>query len=254
MKTKAIGLAGVVALLMQIGCISSAVMDTGRVLEEGERKTTSGFSAGIQQGAMVPYEVPETGESIPDAAGGRYPPFTQQLEWMVRSMRGVGGGMQVDLGIVAPMPLGLGLEAGLKWQLPVGGDLVALAVATRGGGTFAGFGDLDDGVALIGGLIDGGIIASLHPHRDHAIYISPRARLDGVYHRGWSGGRARGATGRGLSWGSALGWRIGTFGRGSYFIESVVIHSPNPDGEDGLRVTFGLGVREDPERAGYLPW
>ena len=219
------------------------------MLEQGEHRLTSGFAAGWQQEGMIGYEMP--GEGDEEWRGGEdFPFFPHQLEWMVRSSHGAGGGIQGDVAIISPTPMGLGMELGLKWQLPVGDELFAVAVNARGGGSFTGYGSPEEGFAAVLGHLDGGIIASVHPGDRHAVYASPRVRTDGLYHRVWSDDGSDDATGRAMSWGGALGVKLGRE-VDELFVETVLLHTPRVDQPDGVRVVVGVGVRGE---GGMLPW
>ena len=226
-------------------------METGRALEQGEEATTSSFSAGWQHDGMIAYDMPGRGDEN-WRGGDRFPFYPHQLEWMVRYSRGVGAGVQADVAVISPTPMGLGLQLGWKWQLPLGVDWLAVAAGARGGGSFSGFGNLDDGMGIVTGHLDGGVVASVHPTDRHAVYISPRLRTDALYHRVWSDRGVDDATGRGTSMGGAAGIKLGNRGE-EYFLETVALTTPRAEQTDGLRVMVGFGVRTD-EGPSVPPW
>lgn len=234
-------LAGVVT-----GCASSLVMDTAQSLERGKTQGVSGFGVGWQEGGLLTYE-PPTHPEWPEwrqVEEGEVPyEFSSfQMEWFGRISYGIGLGLQADFSILAPTPVGLGLGLGLKWELPLPRrEVFAMALAARGGGSVGGNSSAGYGATYTLLSADYGPILSIHYHRAHAIYFSPRQRHDLLYHRSFADDHVASSSGTSTSYSAALGWRIGRTMEDDLFMEATLIYSPLDQGDDGLRYVLGIG-------------
>lgn len=237
------------------GCVSTSVMETGRALEEGENRVTSSFALGWQRDAMIAYQRPEGGDDWALNTVEGYPVAPYQMEWMTRWSWGVGAGIQADAAVIAPMPLGVGLQLGMKWEVPLNSDVFAVAANAQGGASLGGLGSSGEaGLTIVNGHVDGGLIVSVHPTDDYALYASPRVRTDGIYHNVWSEETGTAATGGGMSYGGGAGVTFDIPRQSEYFLETVILHSPQAHRDDGLRVMIGVGVRGETAGEGIMGW
>jgi hypothetical protein len=239
----------VLALQLLTGCVQSMVMDTARSLPEGETSTLAGFAIGYQSGAMLTYPEPDHPD-WPEGKGGTdhesFPLGPLQLEWTTRWSVGAATGFQGDFWISAPLPAGLGGGLGLKWQVPTGPSrLLALALHGAANVSLGGNTSGADGSTLLLMGADAGAIVSLHMHRLHALYLSPRIRYNYLHARRWHEDLVAQSGADATSYAGAVGWQIGAPRASTWYLEAVAIYSPAPPaplGQQNLRVTVGLGM------------
>lgn len=229
------------ALTGLTGCATALTLDTARALPRGGQRLISFAGAGYQHGEHLRYLVPELEE---DDLGEetRSLPFTAPvfIDYGLRGSLGLGAGGQVDLWGSAPLPAGFGVGPGLKWQLLGGAEgPVALALTGRTNFSIGGNSSGGMGVTLRLWAAEGGLIASIHPRPDRALYLAPRLRYDhfGAYTS--KDDRKVMSSASVTSAGGALGVQLGRL-----FLEAVILRTPPQPGspEGGTLITGGLGV------------
>ncbi len=229
------------ALAALTGCVNTLTLDTARALPRGESRVMWLAGGGYQRGDLLRYPLPKLEGDVPEEES-RSLPLTAPVsgEYGVRASLGLGLGGQVDFWGSAPLPAGLGVGTGLKWQLLGGADgPVALALTGRTGFTYGG--NSSGGRAGTLGLwtSEGGLIASYHLRPGRALYLAPRLRYDYLYASASREDEEAARSTWTTSVGSAVGVQLGRL-----FLEAVVVRTPPQEGspEGGTLVTGGMGV------------
>ncbi len=232
------------AMMGLTGCATALTLDTARALPRGEQRLISFGGVGYQHGEHLRYQMPELEADPHQEEEARSLPLTAPvfIDYGFRSSLGLGAGGQVDFWGSSPLPAGLGLGLGLKWQL-LGGAEGPVALALTGRTNFSIGGNSSGGWAATLRLwsAEGGLIASLHPRPNRALYLAPRLRYDHfLMSRSKDDLNAR-TTASVTSAGGALGVQLGRL-----FLEAVVLRTPPQRGspEGGTLLTGGVGVAQ----------
>jgi hypothetical protein len=225
------------------GCATALTLDTARALPRGEERVLSYGGGGYQHGDQLRYRLPDLDDDALEGETQRLPLTAPvAIDYGMRASVGLGFGGQADFWGSAPLPVGLGVGLGLKWQLLGGAEgPVALAVNGRTNFSFGGTSSGDNSGTLWLWSSEGGLIVSLHLRPNRALYLAPRLRYDHFEARTTRGERKGSASAWATSAGGAVGVQLGRL-----FVEAVVLRTPpqsgSPDG--GTLITGGVGVAQ----------
>lgn len=216
-----------VAAVLCSGCMTTAGFETGRVLPEGQERTTRGVGVATTTGPRYWSKRPEEkpGPAISPAA----PSLPIELEYIKRGTKGLGHGLESEWTIhtpfMAPFLVGAGGGGGIKARL-VGKDRRPFALAV-GGRSHAHvtlvLGGMH-GAAVVYTQLEARLVASIHG-LGWAVTLSPKALLEGIAFV--PGDPEISSEGGGsVLWGGTIGG--GWAGRkADYFVETTLLYGPS---------------------------